>query len=161
LYRHILRVASNGEMVIDTRLAITIRRREMLSLLILLAAQSAVAEDQSQFDKAWTQRPPTQAEWPFSKALAYDLYEWSQAQFALGYCSQFDTDAERMRNFPNEQELILSRLGHGLITTARASFEKGVKFREAIKPTSTICQNQLAIRGGTLKSIIARNSNRK
>lgn len=130
----------------------------MLGLLILMAAQSAVAEDQAQFDKAWTQRPPTQTEWPFSKALAYDLYEWSQAQFALGYCSKFTTDAEQMRAFPNEQELTLSRLGHGLITTAHASFEKGVEFQKEIKPTSTICQNQLAIRGNTLKSIIARNS---
>jgi hypothetical protein len=135
----------------------------MLGLFILMAAQSAVAEDQVQFDKAWTQRPPTQAEWPFSKALAFDLYEWSQAQFALGYCSQFDadTDAERMRAFPNEQELIRSRLGHGLITTARASFDKGVEFRNTIKPTSTICQNQLAIRGSTLKSILERNSKPK
>jgi hypothetical protein len=135
-----------------------IRRKAMLELLILIAAQGAVAEDEAQFNRAWAQRPPTQAEWPFSKAMAFDLYEWSQAQFALGYCSEFYTSSEagRMRVFPNEQEISRSRLGQGLIATAQDSFKKGVEFRKSVKPTPAICQKQMAARGEVLKAITSR-----
>lgn len=129
----------------------------MLGLLILLAAQGVVAEDQAQFDKAWAQVPPTQAEWSFSRDAAFDLYEWTQAQFTLGYCSEFlpVADAARMRAFPNEQDLMQTRLGQGLITTGHANFDKGVAYRDKDKPDEITCIQAMAGRGEKLKAITA------
>lgn len=134
-----------------------IRRMKMLGLLILLAAQGVVAEDQAQFDKAWAQVPPTQAEWSFSRDAAFDLYEWTQAQFTLGYCSEFlpVADAGRMRAFPNEQDLMQTRLGQGLITTGHANFDKGVAYRDKDKPDEITCIQAMAGRGEKLKAITA------
>lgn len=126
----------------------------MLALLLLLATQNVVDQDRQQFETFWAEQVK-KAEGPLpSKDLAWVWYEWTQAQFSLGYCSQFirADQAEKMRAIPNEEEMMRSEIGRQFLTGSRKAFQDGMAFRREVRPTVALCTDELRGRGIALEA---------
>lgn len=127
----------------------------MFALLLLAASVDVVAQDRSQFETFWREQiqssePPT-----MSKEATWVFYEWAQAQFSLGYCSQYipADAAERMRRLPNEAELMETKMGRELVTGFNENFRAGMQFRSEVKPSLRACEEELRGRGITLRAM--------
>jgi hypothetical protein len=132
------------------------RKSAMLAVLVFVAGQAAVLEDRAQFEAFWRNNPKITAAAPISKEGAWALWEWTQAQFSLGFCSQFISAdvAENMRHIPDpDGKLAESELGRWFLDQGRASFREGMAFRAEVRPTLPLCEKELRERGETLEAL--------
>ncbi|MEG3089497.1 hypothetical protein [Sphingomonas sp. PB4P5] len=127
---------------------------KMFAVLLLLASQTVVDQDRKEFEEFWSEQIKSPAEPMPPKELAWRYYEWAQAQFSLGYCSQYvpADAAERMRTFPNEAELLETELGRSLVDGSRNSFRHGMTFRAEVRPNAALCLKELGERGVALEA---------
>lgn len=127
----------------------------MFALLLLAAAHGVVADDQAQFESFWTENQQIIAEVKVPKRAAWMLYEWTQAQFSLGFCSQYvPADvAEEIRHIPDEDgKLKNTAFGRWMVEEGGASFRGGMAFRGEVKPTEPLCTAELKGRGEALRA---------
>lgn len=125
----------------------------MFALALLIAVQTAQTDPQA-FERAWAEAKDDDKA-SISKRMAIHLWEWSQAQFSLGFCSEFipADDAEEMRRFPDEEAMMKTELGRMLLTSANDSFRYGMAFRREVKPTVRLCQKELDARAAALRAL--------
>lgn len=119
------------------------------------AADDPIATDRMQFEQFWQESQKEAAAAGMSKELTWAFYEWSQAQFSLGFCSKFirADDMERMRRIPDEDMLMKSALGRMFLSQSSESFREGMAFRSQVTPTVKLCEDELAQRGKVLETM--------
>ncbi|HEY0130110.1 MAG TPA: hypothetical protein VGB57_01810 [Allosphingosinicella sp.] len=128
----------------------------MLAVLLFAAAQAPALEDRAQFEVFWRENARIAAAAAVSKEAAWILWEWTQAQFSLGFCSQFISAdvAENMRHIPDpDGKLAGTKLGRWFLDQSRASFREGMAFRAEVRPTLRLCEKELRERGETLEAL--------
>lgn len=131
----------------------------MLAILFFLSTQDVVEQDRRQFETFWAEQVK-KAENPLpSKKMAWLWYEWTQAQFSLGYCSQYlrADEAENMRTIPNEEEMMRTEIGRQFLTGSRKAFQDGMAFRREVRPSCALCVAELKGRVAALDAAARSN----